>query len=173
LLAVSAGTAGTATVEAGKEQPAWGVQKPRSWGWEKMVPMRLLDSSCYEGVETRGLDYETHLCVERLPQRAVAALDTMLALGGQPRTAWCGIHAHAWPQRADGDDLVPGPDSDGEGAGATVQDSVGAVVGLLHGRDDAAAADPDKGGTEEVPRELLWQLAARVVLARQRKNRSI
>jgi hypothetical protein len=32
---------------------------------------------------------------------------------------------------------------------------------------------PDKGGTDEVPRELLRQLAARVVLARQRKNRSI
>jgi hypothetical protein len=43
-----------------------------------MVPMQMLGSSCYEGVETRGLDNETHLCVERLPQWAVAALDTML-----------------------------------------------------------------------------------------------
>jgi hypothetical protein len=150
-----------------------GCAKTSLMGLGKMVPMRLLSSSCYEGVETRGPDNETHLCVERLPRRAVAALDTVLALGGQPRTAWCGFHVHAWPQRADGDDLVPGPDSDGKGAGAAVQDSVGAVVGLLHGRVDAAAVDPDKGGTEEVPKELLWQLAARVVLARQRKNRSI
>ncbi len=53
------------------------------------------------------------------------------------------------------------------------QDGIGAVVGPLQGQDDAAAVHTDEGGTEEAPRELLWQLAARDVLARQRKNRSI
>jgi hypothetical protein len=30
--------------------------------------------------------------------------------------------------------------------------------------DDAAAVHPDEGGAEEVPRKLLWQLVAQVVL---------
>jgi hypothetical protein len=34
---------------------------------------------------------------------------------------------------ADGDHLVPRPDSDGEGAGAAAQDRVGAVVEWLKG----------------------------------------
>jgi hypothetical protein len=65
------------------------------------------------------------------------------------------------------------PDSDGEGAGAAMQDGKGAVVGPLQGQYDAAAVHPDERDMEEVPRKLLWQLVARVVLARQRKNRDI
>ncbi len=53
-------------------------------------------------------------------------------------------------EAADGDDLVPGPDSDSEGAGPAAQDSVGAVVERLTGWDDAAPTDPDEGGGEEV-----------------------
>ncbi len=74
---------------------------------------------------------------------------------------------------ADGDDLVPGLDSYGEGVGAAAQDGVGAMVGLLQGQDNAATVNPDEGGAEEVPRKLCWQLADRVVLARQSKNRGI
>jgi hypothetical protein len=88
-------------------------------------------------------------------------------------TAWLGICVHAGLEPAHGDNLVSGPDSDGEGAGAAVQDSIGAVVGLLQRWDDATMVHPDEGGVQEVPGELLWQLAARVVVARQRKNRSI
>ncbi len=58
---------------------------------------------------------------------------------------------------ADGDDLVPGPDLDGEGAGSAAQDGVGAVVERLKGWDDTAPTDPDEGGREEVA----WQLGAR------------
>jgi hypothetical protein len=63
--------------------------------------------------------------------------------------------------------------SDGEGAGAAAEDSVEVVIGLLQGRDDATAIHPDKGGKEEVPRKLLRQLAAQVVLAGHRKIRGI
>jgi hypothetical protein len=54
----------------------------------------------------------------------------------------------------DGDDLVPGPDSDGEEAGSAVQDGVGAIVERLKGWDDAAPTDPDEGSREDVA----WQL---------------
>ncbi len=73
---------------------------------------------------------------------------------------------------ADGDDLVPGPDSDGEGAGSAAQDGVGAVVELLKGWDDAAPTDPDKGGGEEVAWQLVRQLGARIV-PRQRNSRNM
>ncbi len=39
-----------------------------------------------------------------------------------------------------------------------MQDGIGAIVGPLHGRDDAAAVHLDEGGSGEVPRKLLWQL---------------
>ncbi len=46
---------------------------------------------------------------------------------------------------------MPGPDSDGEGAGAAAQYGIGAVVGPLQGRDDIIVVHPDEGGAEEVP----------------------
>ncbi len=52
-------------------------------------------------------------------------------------------------------------------------DGIGAVVGPLQRGDDTTLVHPDEGDAQEVPRELLQLLAARVVLARQRKNRSI
>jgi hypothetical protein len=55
------------------------------------------------------------------------------------------------------DYLTPGPDLHCEGAGAAVQDGIRSV-------------HPDEGGAQDVPGELLWQLAACVVLARQRKR---
>ncbi len=54
-----------------------------------------------------------------------------------------------------------------------VKDGVWAVVGPLQGQDDAAAVHPDVGGTQKVNQELLKELAAQVVFARQRKSRSI
>jgi hypothetical protein len=62
------------------------------------------------------------------------------------------------------------PDSDGEGAGAAMQDGKGAIVGPLQGRYDAAAVHPDERDMEEVPSKLLWQLVARVVLASREKT---
>jgi hypothetical protein len=67
------------------------------------------------------------------------------------QTAWFGIRVHAGLEPADGDDLVSGPDSDGEGAGAVVQDGKGAVGGLLQGRDDAAVVHPNEGVLRRSP----------------------
>jgi hypothetical protein len=46
---------------------------------------------------------------------------------------------------ADGDDLAPLPDSDGEGAGAMAQNGVGAVVERLKGWNDSAPTDQTRG----------------------------
>jgi hypothetical protein len=98
-----------------------------------------------------------------------------LAITGQSaeasRTAGLGVRVRAGLEMADRDDLVPGPYSDGEGAGPVAQDGVGAVIGPLQGRDNATAVHPG----EEARRlwELLWQLVACVMFARQRKSRSI
>ncbi len=135
-----------------------------------MLKTALRCCSCPDGIlESSGSEDETTWVPgtaaaggahARLGQRASA-----LRLSTAMRTAWFGIHICA------GLDLA-GPDSDGEGAGAAAQDDTGAIIGLLQGQDDATV-HPDKGDAEEVVRKLFWQLAARVVLARQRKNRSI
>jgi hypothetical protein len=66
--------------------------------------------------------------------------------GGGPGTqAW--HRCRAGLKAADGDHLVPRPNSDGEG--------VGAVVERLKGWNNAALMDPDEGGEEQ----LGWQLA--------------
>ncbi len=74
---------------------------------------------------------------------------------------------------ADGDDLVPGPKSDGEGAGPAFQDDIGAAIRALQRREDAAEVHAGKGGMEEVYRELVQQLQYHIVFARQRKSCSI
>ncbi len=86
--------------------------------------------------------------------------------------ARCGVSGRAGLEAADGDDLIPGPDSDGEGAGSAAQDGVGAVVERLKGWDDAAPMDPDEGGEEEVAWQLVRQLGARIV-PRQRNSRNM
>ncbi len=83
-----------------------------------------------------------------------------------------GVRGHASLEAADGDDLVPGPDLDGEGAGSAAQDSIGAVVEWLKGWDDAAPMDPGKGGGEEVAWQLVRQLGTRIV-PRQRNSRNM
>jgi hypothetical protein len=79
------------------------------------------------------------------------------------RAARRGVRSRTSLEMADGDDLVPGPDSDGEGAGPAAEDGVGAVVERLKGWDDAAPTDPDEGGGEEVAWQLVRQLGARIV----------
>jgi hypothetical protein len=55
-------------------------------------------------------------------------------------------------QAADGNDLLPRPDLQPEGAAAAVDDGVGAVIQQLERRHGAAAADPDQSGREELGR---------------------
>jgi hypothetical protein len=85
-------------------------------------------------------------------------------------TALCGVHVCAGLEPAGGDYLVPGPNSDGEGAGAEEQDGIGAVVEPLQGWDDAtrqgALVGGHRGGPQQAP------LAAGL-LARQKKNGGI
>jgi hypothetical protein len=78
------------------------------------------------------------------------------------RAARRGVRGRASLEAADGDDLILGPDSDGEGVGSAAQEGVGAVVERLKGWDDAAPKDPDEGGGE-VTWQLVWQLGARIV----------
>ncbi len=56
-----------------------------------------------------------------------------------------GVRNSAGLEAADGDDLVPGPASDGEGAGSAAQNGIGAVVERLERWDDAATMDPHEG----------------------------
>ncbi len=88
------------------------------------------------------------------------------------RAARRGVHGRASLEVADGDDLVPGPNLDGEGAGSAVQDGVGVVIERLKGWDDATSTDPDEGGGEEVAWQLIRQLGARIV-PRQRNSRNM
>jgi hypothetical protein len=88
------------------------------------------------------------------------------------RAARLGIRSHAGLEAADNDDLVLGPNLDGEGAGYAAQNGVGAVIERLQRWDDAAMMDPDEGGGEELGWQLAGQLDARIVL-RQGRIRNI
>jgi hypothetical protein len=65
-----------------------------------------------------------------------------------------GVRVHVGLEPADRDDLVLGPNPDGDGAGPVVQDNVGAAVRVLQRWEDAAVAHPDEGGVQDVCREL-------------------
>ncbi len=73
---------------------------------------------------------------------------------------------------ADGDHLIPSPDSDGEGAGAAAQNCIGAVVEWLKGWNQAAPTDSHEGGGEQHSRQLAGQIGARIV-PRQRRSRNM
>jgi hypothetical protein len=65
------------------------------------------------------------------------------------QAARLGVRTCAGLEAADGDDLVLGPDSDGEGVGSSVQNCVEAIVEWLERWDDAAMTDPDEGRGEQ------------------------
>jgi hypothetical protein len=73
-------------------------------------------------------------------------------LAAMAQTAWLGIRGRTGLQAADGNDLVSGPDPQGEGAGAAADDGKGAIVQQLERQNSAAAADPDEAGGEELGR---------------------
>jgi hypothetical protein len=88
------------------------------------------------------------------------------------RAARRGVRSHASLKAADGNHLVPRPDSDGEGAGAAAQNRVGAVVERLKGWNQAALTDPDEGGGEQPGWQLAGQPSARIV-PKQRRSRNM
>ncbi len=83
-----------------------------------------------------------------------------------------GVRGRASLKAADGNHLVPRPDSDDEGAGTAAQNRVGVVVERLKGWNQAALTDPDKGGGEQLGWQLAGQLGARIV-PRQRRSRNM
>jgi hypothetical protein len=84
------------------------------------------------------------------------------------RAARLGVRSRAGLEAADGDDLVPGPDLDREGAWSVAQNS----IERLEWWSDTATTDPDEGGEEELSWQLTGQLDARILL-RQGKGGNI
>ncbi len=66
------------------------------------------------------------------------------------RAARRGVRGHASLKAADGDHLVPRPESNGDEVGAMVQDRVGALIERLKGWNQATPTDTDKGGGEQL-----------------------
>jgi hypothetical protein len=87
-------------------------------------------------------------------------------------TARCGVRFCAGLEVADGDNLVPRPNPDGEGVGSMPQEGVGAVVGAVERWDDASAVQPNKAGAQQLVWQLSRQLAIGIVPG-QGKSRSI
>ncbi len=138
---------GTASVGAVKAPLVPGVQKPSSLGRKTVPGPSLGGTQQGEGEETSRSENETRLVAARPPGHEPSGL---------PRAARCGVRYRAGLKAADGDHLVPQPDSDGEGAGAAAQDCVGAVVERLKGWNPAAPTDPDKGGRRTVGLAACW-----------------
>ncbi len=81
-----------------------------------------------EDVETNGSKNKTRLVAARPPGR-LPAVGSGVA---DCRRGLCGIRFCAGLEATDRDDLVPQPNPDGEGAGSTPQDGIGAVVGVRY-----------------------------------------
>jgi hypothetical protein len=71
------------------------------------------------------------------------------------RAARRGVCGHASLEAADGDNLVPGPNSDGEGEGSAAQDGVGAIIERLKVWDDAACLSKETAGTCKIFEKFL------------------
>ncbi len=89
------------------------------------------------------------------------------------RTARCGFCFRAGLEVADGDDLVPLPDPDGEGAGSPPHNGVGAVIGAVERRDNTAATQPDEGGAQQLVWQFSWQLGTGIVPGQGKSRRII
>jgi hypothetical protein len=109
-----------------------------------------------EDMDTSRSEYETRLVASRPPWQSAADLATSPVLGGRPqRHGMPGLAVSSMQGlMAGGNDLLPVPDLDGDGAQSASQQKVGAIVGPLQGRDNSAAAHPVQGGTQEVRWEL-------------------
>jgi hypothetical protein len=112
-VAVPVDRTGTASVEPVMAPPVQGVQKPpRQEG--KRFQDRL------EAAPKREVKRPAGLKTRPWARTQWSAMAT--------RAARLGIRSHAGLEAADDDDLVPGPNSDDEGAGSAAQNNVGAVI---------------------------------------------
>ncbi len=64
------------------------------------------------------------------------------------------------------------PDPDGEEAGSTPQDGVGAVIGAGKRRDGAIAAQPDEAGAQQLIWQLGQQLGTKLCLGKEKGGAS-
>ncbi len=160
--AVTADGAGTDAVETGMAPPVQDMQKTG-----RRPEKQFLDH-CWAAPEEEKAEKPVGL--QSIPPlwRGIAwTLAWRSAVASQ--AARCGFRAGL--EAADGDDLIL-PPCDGEGAGSMPQDCIGAVIGAVERRDDAPAAQPDKGGEQQ----LIWQLGRQLdvgIVPGQGKRRSI
>ncbi len=124
-LAVPAGAAGTTAVDA-KEHPSRALQKhPRR--------KRFL-GVCLAAPEAAGKAQEDPLGYWRTTVADSGQLGSHADAKQLAAASWAAQFGVCVPKRlepADGDDLIPGPDPDGEGVGPMAPDSIGDVVGVL------------------------------------------
>jgi hypothetical protein len=122
-VAVPVDGTGTASVAPVMAPPVPGMQKPpRRVGkrfWDRLVAVPEETVKKPAGLKTRPA---------WLRQDSLG-VNPVVCRGNLGCQAWRRGRASLKP--ADGDHLVPRPDSDGEGAGAAAQDCVGAVVQRL------------------------------------------
>ncbi len=149
-MAVPTGVAGTAAVEGVEAQPVPGVHKIPCW-----VGKRFWDH--FEAARKEKVK------IPEVHARRLAAAT---------RTVRLCVCCRASLEAADGDDLISGPDSDGEGVRSPAENSKGVVVEGLEQRDGAAAPYPDEAGGEQLGWQFVGQLGTRVVPG-QRESGSI
>jgi hypothetical protein len=70
-----------------------------------------------------------------------------------------GVRCRASLKAAGGDHLLPRPNFDGEGSGATAQDPIGAIIEQLKGRNQAAPTDPEEGAESSSLGRLVLKLS--------------
>jgi hypothetical protein len=146
-VAVTSDSAGTTAVEA--------VMPPLVQSMQKLVPKWKNGSwtIAWRRLRRRRCRYQQ---VEKRDQLGGSGIAWALAWRSAAvwRAARSGVRIRAGLEAGVRDDLVPRPDPVGEGAGSMPQDGVGAIVRAVERWDDAAAAQPDEGGTQQ----LVWQL---------------
>jgi hypothetical protein len=151
-------------VEAVKEMPAPGMQKPSLWGRRKTAPRHILGCSCCNGRDTSGSENQiSWLQLDHLGGRRWRGHHTWAPQSDAASwTTRCDIHSHACLEVAHGDGLLPQRDLEGEG-GVHGEGGIGTVIERVERGDNAAALDPDKAGAEEISWELARQLATQIV----------
>jgi hypothetical protein len=124
-LAEPAGAAGTTAVDA-KERLSQALQKPPRRKWFPGVCLAALEVAGKVQEDLLGC-WQTTMADSGLLGRHADAK----RLATASRAAQFGVCVPKGLEPADGDDLIPGPDRDGEGVGPMAPNSVGDVIGVL------------------------------------------
>ncbi len=88
------------------------------------------------------------------------------------RAARHGVRCRAGLEAADGDHLVPQPNSDGEGAGGRGAGPCRGRHRVAEGVEPSCPDEPRRGGRRAVQLAARWQVSARIV-PRQRRSRNM